>query len=97
MSDISGWLDDLGDEVADLNVVFITVDPERDTVDAMADYISYFHPAIQGWSGTLDTTARAAAGFRARYEKVATEGGDYAMNHTASVFLFDAEGSFPAR
>ncbi|CUH63620.1 SCO1/2 family protein [Sulfitobacter noctilucicola] len=94
LSDISGWLDDLGDEVADLNVVFITVDPERDTVDAMADYISYFHPAIQGWSGTLDTTARAAAGFRARYEKVATEGGDYAMNHTASVFLFDAEGQF---
>ena len=94
LSDIAGRLDDLGDEVADLNVVFITVDPERDTVDAMADYISYFHPAIQGWSGTLDTTARAAAGFRARYEKVATEGGDYAMNHTASVFLFDAEGQF---
>jgi len=94
MSDISGWLDELGDDVADMNVVFITVDPERDTVAAMAEYVSYFHPAIQGWSGTLVVTARAAAGFRARYEKVATEGGDYAMNHTASVFLFDAEGQF---
>ena len=93
LSDISGWLDDLGDDVADMNVVFITVDPERDTVDAMAEYVNYFHPAIQGWNGTLEETARAAARFRARYEKVATDG-DYTMNHTASVFLFDAEGQF---
>ncbi|TDT72727.1 protein SCO1/2 [Litoreibacter halocynthiae] len=94
LSDISGWLDDLGDDVADMNVVFITVDPKRDTVAAMAEYVSYFHPAIQGWSGTLSETTRAAAGFRASYEKVATEGGDYTMNHTASVFLFASEGQF---
>ncbi len=93
LSDISGWLDDLGDDVADMNVVFITVDTERDTVDAMAEYVNYFHPAIQGWNGTLEETARAAAGFRARYEKVATDG-DSTMNHTARVFLFDAEGQF---
>ncbi len=94
LSDISGWLDDLGDDVADMNVAFITVDPERDTVAAMGEYVSYFHPAIQGWSGTLEETARAAAGFRASYEKVANKGGNYTMNHTASVFLFDAEGQF---
>lgn len=94
LSDISGWLDDLGDDVADMNVVFITVDPERDTVDAMAEYVSFFHPTVQGWNGTLSETARAAAGFRAIYEKVDTESGDYTMNHTASVFLFDAEGLF---
>ncbi|MDF1671232.1 MAG: SCO family protein [Roseovarius sp.] len=94
LSDISGWLDDLGDDVADMNVVFITVDPERDTVDAMAEYVSYFHPTIQGWSGTLEETARAAVGFRASYDKVANEDEDYTMNHTASVFLFDAEGQF---
>lgn len=94
LSDISGWLDDLGEDVADINVVFITVDPERDTVAAMAEYVSYFHATIQGWSGTLSETARAAAGFRASYEQVASEGDDYTMNHTASVFLFDAEGQF---
>ena len=73
LSDISGWLDDLGDEVADMNVVFITVDPERDTVEAMAEYVSYFHPAIQGWSGSPQQTRQAAAAFRANYEKVSTE------------------------
>ena len=94
LSDISGWLDDLGEDVAEMNVVFITVDPERDTVEVMAEYVSYFHPAIQGWSGTPDETRQAAEDFRARYEKVATEDRDYTMNHTASVFLFDAEGQF---
>ncbi len=94
LSDISGWLEDLEEGAEDMNVVFITVDPERDTVAAMAEYVSYFHPAIQGWRGTPDETARAAAGFRASYEKTETEGGDYTMNHTASVFLFDAKGQF---
>ena len=94
LSDISGWLDDLGDDVLGMNVVFITVDPERDTVDAMAEYVSHFHPAIQGWSGTLEETERAAAGFRASYDKVTTGDDDYTMNHTASVFLYDGKGQF---
>lgn len=94
LSDISGWLDDLGEEAEEMNVVFITVDPERDTVEAMAEYVSYFHPLMRGWTGLEEEIARAAQGFRARYERVPTEGGDYTMNHTASVFLFDAEGRF---
>lgn len=95
LSDISGWLNELGDDAVEMNVVFITVDPERDTVAVMSDYVSYFHPSIQGWSGTPDETRRATDGFRARYEKVPTDDGDdYTMNHTASVFLFDAEGQF---
>ena len=94
LSDISSWLDDLGEDVAELNVVFITIDPERDTVAAMAEYVSYFHPAIQGWSGSQEQTVKAAEGFRASYEKVATDADDYTMNHTASVFMFEAEGQF---
>ena len=94
LSDISGWLDDLGEEAEGMNVVFITVDPERDTIEAMAEYVGYFHPSIRGWTGPEEEIARAAKGFRARYERVPTDGGDYTMNHTASVFLFDAEGRF---
>ncbi len=94
LSDISLWLDDLGNDADDLNVVFITVDPERDTVEAMADYVSYFHPAIRGWVGVSDQIAQAADGFRATYEKVPMDDGDYTMNHTASVFLFSPTGEF---
>ncbi|NOE20407.1 MULTISPECIES: SCO family protein [Ruegeria] len=94
LSDISLWLDDLGNDADELNVVFITVDPERDTVDAMTDYVSYFHPAIRGWVGVSDQIAQAADDFRATYEKVPMEDGDYTMNHTASVFLFNPTGEF---
>ncbi|UZD90821.1 SCO family protein [Cognatishimia activa] len=94
LSDISGWLDDLGEEAEGMNVVFITVDPERDTVEAMAKYVGYFHPSIRGWTGPEEEIARATRGFRARYERVPTDSGDYTMNHTSSVFLFDASGCF---
>jgi protein SCO1/2 len=58
----------------------------------MAEYVGYFHPAIRGWTGPEDQISRAVEAFRASYERVPTEGGDYTMNHTASVFLFDAKG-----
>lgn len=93
LADISGWLDELGADAERVNVVFITVDPERDTVDAMREYVSYFHPVIRGWTGSPDEIAKAASGFRVIYEKVPVEGG-YTMNHTAGVFLFDTAGRF---
>ena len=92
--DISGWLEELGPDAERLNVVFITVDPERDTPEAMAEYVRVFHPQIQGWTGTPEQIAKAAEAFRVRYEKLPHEDGGYTMNHTASVFLYDASGHF---
>ncbi len=96
LADISLWLDKLGDEAKQLTPVLISVDPERDTVEVMADYVSYFHPRIRGWTGTAEGLAKTATGFRASYEKVILEDGDYTMNHTAGAFLFRADGSFVA-
>jgi len=94
LADISDWLDALGGDARRLDVVFITVDPDRETVEIMAEYVDYFHPAIEGSTGTDDQIAPGVEGFRANYEKVPTEGGDHTLNHTASVFLFDVEGWF---
>ena len=94
LSDISGWLDEIGPDAEDLNTVFITVDPDRDTVETMAEYVSYFHPQIQGWTGPPNQIAAIADCFRVTYEKVEGENGEYTMNHTAGVFLFDATGRF---
>lgn len=93
LSDISGWLEDLGPDADRLNTVLISVDPERDTPDVLAEYLSNFDPRIIGLTGPLAEIERAAAGFRARFEKVA-QGEDYTMDHTAGVFLFRADGRF---
>ncbi|WP_189382010.1 SCO family protein [Gemmobacter nanjingensis] len=91
--DISGWLEELGADAARLNTVMISVDPERDTAVVLAEYLSNFDPRIIGLTGPLSEIERAAAGFRARFEKV-PQGSDYTMDHTAGVFLFRADGSF---
>ena len=93
LSDISGWLEELGPDAERLNTVMISVDPERDTAVVLAEYLSNFDPRIIGLTGPLSEIERAAAGFRARFEKV-PQGAHYTMDHTAGVFLFRADGSF---
>ncbi|PJN95586.1 electron transport protein SCO1/SenC [Amaricoccus sp. HAR-UPW-R2A-40] len=93
LSDISLWLEELGPEADQLLVALITVDPARDTPAALADYLSSFDPRIRGLTGSQSEIARAAEGFRVRYERVPQDG-SYTMNHTAGVFLFDRGGRF---
>ena len=94
LSDISDWLEDLGTDADRLTVALISVDPERDSPQVLADYVSNFDPRITGFTGTPDQLARVAADFRAKFEKIFTDDGDYTMNHTAGVFLFHPDGSF---
>lgn len=90
--EIGKHLDSLGDAARDLKVVFVTVDPERDTPELMAKYMSSFDPRIIGLTGTPEQIANVAKLYRAFYEKVPDESGGYTMNHTASAFLFDGNG-----
>jgi protein SCO1 len=92
--DIADWLEALGSDADRLTVALITVDPERDTPDVLADYISNFDPRIIGLTGSMGETARAATDFRVSFDKVPTGDSDYTMNHTAGVFLFYANGRF---
>ena len=91
---IAGWLEEIENRSRRLNAIFITVDPERDTPKVLAEYVTNFHPAIRGWTGSPDQIRRAAEGFRASFEKVSTGSDGYLMNHTASVFLFTSNGRF---
>ena len=95
LSDISGWLEELGPKDADrLNIALISVDPERDTPEVLADYVANFDPRISGLTGSAAQIAQAAADFRVSYRKVPREGDDYTMDHTAGVFLFYPDGRF---
>lgn len=92
--DISDWLEALGPEADPLVTALITVDPERDRPQVLADYVANFDPRITGLTGDPADIARAAADFRVLYQRVPRDDGDYTMNHTAGVFLFARDGRF---
>ncbi|KMM85284.1 protein SCO1/2 [Pseudomonas taetrolens] len=74
-----------------LQVVFITVDPERDKPAMLDAYVKAFDPSFIALSGTLEETAATAKEFKVFYEKIPT-GSSYTMSHTATSFVFDSRG-----
>lgn len=92
--EMSSTLGKLGDEAKNLRVYFVTVDPERDTLDFMKSYLTSFDPRIIGLRPSADELAQIAKAYRVFYERVPTSDGSYTMNHTALVYLMDREGRF---
>ncbi len=90
----AGWLQQLGPDGDRLKVYFITVDPERDTPEVLKDYVSSFDPRITGITGAPDRIAKMLADYRVYAKRVDLDGGDYTMDHTATVYLMRADGSF---
>ncbi|HSI40817.1 MAG TPA: SCO family protein [Xanthobacteraceae bacterium] len=96
LSDLSQTLDALGPAADKMNVLFVTVDPERDTAAVLKSYIGSFHPRIRGMTGSPDQVAAMTKVYRAYSRKVPTQGGDYTMDHTAIVYLMGKDGAFVA-
>jgi protein SCO1/2 len=94
LANLSDMMEKLGDDADRLNVVFVSVDPERDTPKTLHDYLSYFDKRIQGFTGTPEQLAVMAKEYGVYYKKVPLDGGSYTMDHTASVYLLDGKGGF---
>jgi protein SCO1/2 len=75
-----------------LNVAFVTVDPERDTPEQMRLYLSSFDPRIRGFTGTTEQVAAMARAYHVFYRRVPGDKGDYTMDHSSYVMLFDRSG-----
>lgn len=89
--------EELGLSEQDLRIIFVSVDPERDTLDMVKSYVEGFDPSIIGLVGhDLTQTENVKKAFGVFSEKVESEPGDpyYLVNHTALTFLVDEEGSF---
>lgn len=84
----------LGPDAARVNAYFISVDPERDTVAAMKDYLSSFDPHLKGLTGSPEAIAQVLSGYRVYAKKVPQKDGDYTMDHTALIYLMDRGGNF---
>jgi protein SCO1/2 len=83
----------LGADAKKVQVLFVTVDPERDTPQLLAQYVPSFDPGFVGLYGDLDATARTANEFKVVYQKVAGSSPDnYTMDHSAGTYVFDQAG-----
>ena len=85
----------MGDKAKDLQIVFVSIDPERDTPKLLKDYLSSdgFPDGVIGLTGTPEQTAQVAKAYRAFYQKVG-EGEGYTMNHSLTVYLMGPDGQF---
>lgn len=91
---ISDLLEQIGPAADRIQPIFITVDPERDTPQALARYVEAFHPSLVGLTGTPDQVATAAAAFKVFYRKMPRPDGDYFMEHSGSIYVLAPDGSF---
>jgi protein SCO1/2 len=94
LADMTLWLQELGPVGDRLKVYFVTVDPERDTPDAMAEYLQAFDPRIVGLTGDRAAVDAMLAAFRVYARKTGEDGDYYLMDHTASVYLLDENAQF---
>jgi protein SCO1/2 len=87
---------ELGADADKLQVLFVTVDPERDTQKVLAQYVPSFHPGFLGLYGDAEATARAAKEFKVYFNKQSpkegTAGRSYSVDHSAGTFILDAQG-----
>jgi protein SCO1 len=91
--ELTNRMAELGADADKLRIVFVTVDPEKDTPEFMKRYIANFDKRVIGLTGTPAEIAAIAKAYRAVYAKVKTKD-DYTMDHTATVYLMDAQGRF---
>ena len=93
LAEVTKAVQALGKKAEDVQVIMVTVDPERDTPERMAEYMAFFNPSFVGLSGTPDQIAEAATPFGIYYQKhEGTPASGYLVDHTATVNVLDREG-----
>ncbi len=81
------------DELKQVKALFISVDPDRDGLERLQSYAAFFHPSIQGVTGTDEQLAAIAKQYGAAYKKTKEDSAmDYVVDHTADLYLIDQQG-----
>jgi len=93
MAEMASVMQKLGPLADQVQVLFITLDPERDTQELLANYVPAFDKRFIGLRGTPEQTAKTAKDFKVFYSKVpGTDPGSYTIDHTAGSYVFDRDG-----
>jgi len=83
----------LGKEGERMQVLFVTLDPERDSAELLREFVPAFDPSFLGLRGDAHATERVAREFKVYYKKVPTQGGDYTLDHSTATYAFDTAGN----
>jgi protein SCO1/2 len=96
LNELSLAMDKIGKKRDEVDVVFVTVDPERDTPEVLKSYVQSFDAPIVALTGTPDEVAQAAKAYRVFYAKHTRADGGYDMDHSAVIYIMDPQGRFTA-
>jgi protein SCO1/2 len=96
LAEVAAVMGGLGEDAAQVQPLFISIDPERDTPSVLADFVPRFDAGIVGLSGTPEQIAKTAETFPIFYERLedASAPDGYTMSHTSQLFLFDPAGGY---
>ena len=93
MAEMAQAMNVLGPQAKDVQVLFVTVDPERDTQELLQQYVPAFHPSFLGLRGDAAATEAVAKEFKVFHSKVPGKTpGSYSVDHTAASYVFDKDG-----
>ena len=96
LSNLAGLLKRLGKDSAQVQIIFITLDPARDTPELMGKYVQHFDKRILGLRGTEQQTKQVATQYKTFYEKVSLNGNQYVIDHTAFIYILNRAGKYLA-
>ncbi|MCX7896250.1 MAG: SCO family protein [Rhodocyclaceae bacterium] len=94
LAEMAAVLAELGEAAQRVKPLFITLDPARDTARVLVEYVRFFDPRIIPLRGSEALVARAAQNFKVRFQKVPQGEGQYAIDHSAGLFVLGPEGAF---
>jgi protein SCO1/2 len=92
LSELATVAQNLGPDASRLQVLVVTVDPERDTPEVLRQYVTSFNPTFLGLTGTQEEVTAAAKEFKVYFQKQPQPGGSYTVDHSAGTFVLDKEG-----
>ncbi|WP_052760992.1 SCO family protein [Sedimenticola thiotaurini] len=97
LATISAALSSIGEAAEQIDPLFISVDPDRDTPEKLREYTHYFHPRMKGLTGTAEQIAEVAKRYHARFDFVGKgETENYTIDHTANLYVIDRNGKLAA-
>lgn len=92
LAEMAKVVNELGVDGAKVQVLFVSVDPGRDTRELLRQYVTAFHPSFLGMVGDAEATARTAKEFKVYVQKQPAKSGGYSVDHSAGTFIIDPQG-----